>query len=115
MSKIPVQPIIPTDQIVPDILPKFKKPLFISNAPLPVTHRTDNKNNPQMPSPWDYRLPDSPGTDPGVRFSRTGLFRNTRFRIGLQAREALGSRLTRCQLPAMVLSRGLSVIRGRGT
>jgi len=36
-------------------------------------------------------------------------------RIGLQARETRGSRLTRCQLPAMVLSRGLSVIRFRGT
>ena len=53
---------------------------------------------------------DSPGIDPGVRFSRTGLFRNTRFRIRLQAREALGRVATLCQTPALVLSRGLSVI-----
>jgi hypothetical protein len=26
-------------------------------------------------------LPDGPRTDPGVRFSRTGLFSKTRFRI----------------------------------
>ena len=29
LSKTPVKPNIPTDQIVPDILPKCKKPLFV--------------------------------------------------------------------------------------
>jgi hypothetical protein len=33
-------------------------------------------------------LPDRPRTDPGVPFSSTGLFENTRFRIRLQKDEA---------------------------
>jgi hypothetical protein len=33
-------------------------------------------------------LPDSPRTDPGVQFSRTGLFKNTRIRNPAQGKEA---------------------------
>ena len=49
--------------------------------------------------------PNRPRTGPGVPFSSTGLFGNTRFRVGHQEVNAGRRNGTRCR----------AVIRGRGT
>ena len=82
------------------------KSLFLVNAihdthsSVPSQRVTEDK---LPPSRSDRRVPDDPRTEPGVRFSRTGLFSPTRFRIPVQA------------IAVALLVCGCPTIRGRPT